>query len=346
MAVSAVDAVRRAFDHAVAQLFKPFRLGQWTRLAIVGLLAGEFPFNSGFNFTRRFGSRGTSSFLEQGRILPFGALGPVAVVLAIILGVILLIAIVVAFIYINSMMRFVLFDSVVARECHIRRFWRARLDQGFRYFIWQLLLAAIVWTGIGTIVATAVLVGLRFGLFRSPREHLLPLILGGLLLFIVFLVAMVFVIAVAVLTKDFVVPQMALENVGVVDGWNRLLPMMQHEPWPYAGYLGLKFLLNIAAVAVMAIAFLTLLVAVIVVLGPFGLAGFLAARLLGLGWNLFTVAAAILLGLIAVSAMVYGAFLEAVPLIVFFPAYSIYFFADRYEPLRRAVTPVPGDAGL
>lgn len=338
MAVSAVDAVRRAFDHTVAQLFKPFRLGQWTRLAIVGLLAGEFPFSGSFNYSRRFGRGGTRTFMEQVRFPRFEALGALTIVLAVILAVTLFIALVVAFVYISSMMRFVLFDSVVARECRVRQFWRARRSQGFRYFLWQLLLTAVAWTGIGMLVAVAVLIGLRFGWFRSPREHLFPLILGGLILLGVFAIAMILVIVVAVLTKDFVVPQMALENVGVLDGWNRLLPMMQLEPWTYAGYLGLKFLLNIVAVATMALAFVFLLFVVIVVLGPFGLAGFLAARLLGLGWNLLTVSAAILFGLIAISALILGAFLSAVPAIVFLPAYSIHFFADRYAPLRMAAT--------
>ena len=41
MPISAVDAISPAFEHTKQQLFKPFRFGQWTRLAFVGLLAGE-----------------------------------------------------------------------------------------------------------------------------------------------------------------------------------------------------------------------------------------------------------------------------------------------------------------
>jgi len=39
--ISAVDAINLAIEHTKRQLLHPFRIGQWTRLAVVGLLAGE-----------------------------------------------------------------------------------------------------------------------------------------------------------------------------------------------------------------------------------------------------------------------------------------------------------------
>ena len=48
MSVSAVDAITPALEHTKRQLFMPFRIGQWTKLAFVGLLAGELG-SSGFN---------------------------------------------------------------------------------------------------------------------------------------------------------------------------------------------------------------------------------------------------------------------------------------------------------
>jgi hypothetical protein len=50
------------------------------------------------------------------------------------------------------------------------------------------------------------------GWFRHPSEHMLGLIAGGSSLFLVFLAAIVAFAVVHVMTKDFVVPQMALEN--------------------------------------------------------------------------------------------------------------------------------------
>ena len=46
----------------------------------------------------------------------------------------------VLFLYANSVMRFVLFDSVVAKKCRIRESWSRRQGPGRRYFFWQILL--------------------------------------------------------------------------------------------------------------------------------------------------------------------------------------------------------------
>src|SRR5258708_34120954 len=41
MPVSAVDCVQPALQHTREQLFTRFRFGQWSRLALVGILAAE-----------------------------------------------------------------------------------------------------------------------------------------------------------------------------------------------------------------------------------------------------------------------------------------------------------------
>ena len=40
--------------------------------------------------------------------------------------------------YVSSVMRFILFDSVVEKECRIRRNWSRRQSAGWRYLLWQL----------------------------------------------------------------------------------------------------------------------------------------------------------------------------------------------------------------
>ncbi len=44
----AENSISFAFQHTKQQLFQPFRFGQWTKLAVVGLLAGELG-SGGFN---------------------------------------------------------------------------------------------------------------------------------------------------------------------------------------------------------------------------------------------------------------------------------------------------------
>jgi hypothetical protein len=328
--------VRVAFDHTATQLFKPFRLGQWTRLAVVAFLAGELT-PGGCSFQRSFPSRrgGPSpAFLAQA--LPFNPL----TLLGIGLLVLVFFALAIAFLYVNSRMRFVLFDSIVGKRCHIRAYWRNRHSQGLQYFLFQLLMGAVMFSATATLIGTALIFGFGFDWFRNPRDHLLPLILGGLVLAAVFAVFVILALVISVLAKDFVVPQMALENTGVVEGWSRLLRMMQEDKAAYAGYIGMKIVLSIGGSIALFVVILGVTLVLLIPFGGFGLAGFLLARALGFTWNLFTLTVTILFGAVAASALIYTIALASVPLAVFFPSYSIHFFADRYEPLRLRVSVV------
>jgi len=119
--LSAVDAISPAFEHTKRQLLHPFRVGQWIRLALVGLLAGELssgggcnvPNTSSFHIPRH---PGTEHFLAPG----FAGIDPALYVGLIAVVLLSAFVLVIVFMYIGSVMRFILFDSVLAKECHIR----------------------------------------------------------------------------------------------------------------------------------------------------------------------------------------------------------------------------------
>lgn len=93
MPANAADVVRSAFLHTIQQLFKPFRLGQWTRLAVTGLLAGELSSTGGCSFRLPAFPQNTNSsehFLAQG-LLPMNMLLFAGVALLIMLGMVLLV---------------------------------------------------------------------------------------------------------------------------------------------------------------------------------------------------------------------------------------------------------------
>ena len=247
MPISAVDAISPAFQHTTRQLTKPFRLGQWWRLALVGLLAGELSSGGGCNFhvpsfPRQTG--GSNHFLAAAPFssadpMLFAALIGIVVVLGLILGVFL--------IYVNSVMRFVLFDSVVAKECRIRQGWSRRTGAGFRYFVWQISLMAVMIAGLVILVGIPAAIAFGLGWLKAPGDHVLPLVLGGVLLFFLFFAFIVLSLVVQVMTKDFVVPQMALEDISALEGWRRLWHMSAGEKGSYAGYIGMKVVMAIGA---------------------------------------------------------------------------------------------------
>jgi hypothetical protein len=339
MPASAADVIKPAFEHMKQQLFQPFRLGQWVKIALVGLLAGEITGGGGFGFQLPWRPRGTNrpdQFLAQA--VPANAvLLAIGIALLVVIGIILVLVL----LYVSSMMRFVLFDSVVNKACHVRRYWRQRRQQGFRFFLFQLLFAVTVLLAIGILIGAAAAVGFAFGWLKNPRQHLLPLILGGIIVFLLFAAIGIAAAVVAVLTKDFVVPQMALEDVSVGIGWSRLGSMLKAEKIGYLAYVGIKILLSILNTFVMGIIAIAVALVLLIPAGLIALIAVLVGKAIGLTWNAVTIAIAIVAGCLVLLALIFGVVVCSAPSVVFFPAYSIYFLAERYPALHRLIYPPP-----
>ena len=339
MPISAVDTITLAFQHAKRQLVQPFRFWQWTRLALVGLLAGEMGSSGGCNAPANFNfpqQTGTSRHLLD---TPFGGvdLATYAGLIAVMVGAAVVFAVVMM--YVSSVMRFVLFDSVLAKQCHIRAGWSRRQAAGWKYFLWQIGLALATFAGLMVLVGIPAAIALPLGWFKQPSDHLLGLVVGGILVLFAFLIFVIAVVLVQVLTKDFVVPQMALEGIGAVEGWRRLWPMIEAEMGGYAAYVGMKIVLAIGAGIVIGIASLIVGLIVAIPAVALGVVAAITGETAGLNWNVFTITAAVVLGCVLVAILLYLMALIAVPAIVFFPAYSIYFFAARYRALSLVLYP-------
>ncbi len=336
MPISAVDSITPAFEHTKQQLLRPFRFGQWTRLALVGLFAGEMSSGGGCNFN--YPSHGTTTHHDFVAIAPpnWALLGPLLAIALITLPIIALLLI-----YVNSRMRFVLFDSVVAKKCELDRMWRERREPALQYFLWQIIFLLITVAGTALLLGVPALAALLLGWITAPKQHLAPLILTGIFVFFVFMFWIVASIVVQVFTKDFVVPQMALENISAFEGWRRLWGMLRSEKGSYAGYGGMKVVLTIGAGIIISILAFVVIVILLIPFGGLGVITVLAGKAAGLTWNLFTITAAIVAGSMFLMLVFYAVSLVSVPVIVFFPAYSIYFFAGRYPQLGRLIYPPP-----
>lgn len=356
MPISAVDAIDPAFKHAKRQLFQPFRFGQWARLALVGLLAGELGSSGGCNgnfnvpsSTHRQG--GTEQFLSQGwpkllsdHPLMFASL--IAFVVVFAFGLLVL------FTYIGSVMRFILFDSIVAKECHIRKGWARRGREGHLLFVWQMTLMLLSFLVFVILIGIPAAFAWGLDWFAHPSEHLLGLVVGGILLFLVFLAVVVCFAVVHVMTKDFVVPQMALENISAFEGWRRLWLWVKAEKGGYAGYIGMKIVLAIGAGIAVTIISVIVIVALLIPIGGLGAMILMSAKAAGATWNASTITLAVAAGVIVLAIFMFAISMISVPAAVFFPAYSIYFLAARYPVLADQIWPplpgpvTPGEGGL
>src|SRR5258708_30950760 len=133
--------------------------------------------------------------------------GPLLVVLLIALPLLWL-----GFLYLSSRMRFILFDSVIAKRCEIRRMWHQRGEPAMRYFVWQIVLSLVSLAGMALIVGVPALIAFSLGWFTEPRNHLAGLISAGFLVVFVFFGWALLLVFAHLFTKEFVVPHIALEG--------------------------------------------------------------------------------------------------------------------------------------
>jgi hypothetical protein len=338
---SAVDAISPAFEHTKRQLLKPFRIGQWVRLALVGLLAGELssggfkiPNLSNFNLPRHQGSEHflAPDFAGSDPML-FAGLIAVLVVAGFLLGILL--------IYVSSVMRFILFDSVLVKECHIREGWSRRQVPGWHYFLWKLLYLLATFGVLIVLVGIPAGFAFAVGWLNDPKQHMAALVLGGIALFLAIMIFAIGMAVIYVLTKDFVVPQMALENIGALEGWRRLWAMMKAEKSSYAGYIGMKIVLAIGVGIILGIVGFIIGLIILIPAAGVAVAAVLGGKAAGLGWTAATITLAVVAGSVLLAVFLFVMALISVPVIVFFPAYSIYFFAARYPALNSALYPAP-----
>ena len=342
MPISAIDALNPAFEHTKTTLL-PIRLSQWAKFAFVGLLAGEMSSSGCGNFSSfRMPRSGEQRFLD----VSLAGAHPAQYALLVALIAVLGFAFLVLLLYLNSVMRFVLFDGVLQKECRIRESWSRRQHAGVLYFFWQVFMFLVTIAGLAILVGIPAGFGFAVGWLRDPKHHLVPLILGGVVLFFFVLAFVLAMFAVRIITKDFIIPMMALEDVSAFEGWRRIWPMIVTERGGYAGYLGMKVLMALGAAIVLSIISAIVILMIALPFGGIGAVILIAGKTAGLTWNVYTITVAAMFVIVLVGLMLYVVSLVSVPAMVFFPAYSIYFFASRYSPLNAllhpaAAAPVP-----
>ncbi len=349
MPVSAVDCVQPALQHAREQLFTRFRWGQWSRLALVGILAAELH-AGGCSFGNFGGNlphipqKGRNGFMQSS--LPYGwpPFNPAHIsehigqfIGLILIGIFALVVLAFVFLYISSVFRFILFDSVLRRECSIGEGWQKWRRAGGRFFLWQIVFQISVWLFLLLLVGLPLALAFAAGWTTDLRQHLGRLIVGVILLVGLIVVFVLVAGVVQVLAKDFLVPIMALEDFDFADGWRRLLAIIGPEKGRFAVYLLLKLVLSIAAGILFSI---IAIIPGLFVFVPAAVA-VIAGHAAGLGWNVTTISLAIISGTLLLLLFIYLIALVCVPATVFFPAYAMYFFASRYPNLDALLHPAP-----
>ena len=347
--LSAVDCVSPAMAQTKKQLFSPFRWGRWLRLALICLLTGEGAGGGGggppignFNLPSLptpHGKDGTTTALLAIPHVDWGTILPWLPWIAV--GVVLLFALFFLWIYIASVFRFVLFDSVLHDRCTFKGSWTQWEPCGRSYFFWSIVLFLATGLGTGLIIGIPALIAWRAGLLEHPDDHVALLILGGLVFFLILVVFVVAAAVTALFAKDFCVPIMAMEKIGIMDAWRRFVPMLAGEKMAFTGYVLMKIVLTIAAAIIVGIATVLIFLFLLIALAIAGAIIFFGGKAIGLTFNVATISILVVLGGVIFAGLLYVVGLINTPAMVFFQAYTQYFIGSRYPPVGEILFPPP-----
>jgi hypothetical protein len=340
--LNAVDSISPAFNLTKTNLFNPFRWGFWVRVAILGFLTGEMSSGGGCNFNvpANWNTHRHDNFAAAASVPPFDPHLLLAAI-PIIIGVVLVLSLI--FMYISSVCRFILLEAVLNGRVSIREGWSRWQGQGVRFFVFRLLFGLSFFVIVGA-VALLILAMVGIASFKQtggPSGAAILAILFGI--FVLFIFALPYII-IYVLAKDFAVPVMALENATFGDAWRRVWAMVRDETGSVAGYLGMKLVLTIAAGVVFGIISFIVLLIILLPVGGMGVLAVLAGKAAGMTWNPLTVTLIVAAATALIALIIFVMSFVSAPVAVFFPAYGLYFFAGRYQPLHDHLFPPPPPA--
>jgi hypothetical protein len=340
-AFSATRAVTAAFHDTVDLLIKPLDAARWLKLSILCLFLGGGTPSAAFNW-----SLGSLPGDLGSRELAWHVRQVFAVHLwLIVLAVVLAIALLLTVLYLRSVFRFVLVDAILKREVRFRPGLKETRRMGRSYFWWllgALVAITMILAGCGAMaypyLRTAVAGGVRSLAFWTTLTTVLVIdILIGLM-----------VALAIVLTDDFVVPIMYAERLTLASGWRKLAPRLKADPWGFAAYVFVRFMVAVGTSIAMLFLLFPLLLGLfsgaiisgaLVVLG-LRVAGFhwawnpLTLSLTGLGFSL-------LIGLVLVVLSVVG-----MPAQVLIQDFGIRFIAPRVPSVAAVLPRTPNQINL
>jgi hypothetical protein len=325
--LNATDTVSLAMERTKRMLFRPWRFSLFWRMAVLGVFTGEM--SSGgfpnFNFSSYRNHPSVPNVFDH----HVGLVIAIAILATVFFFV---------FLYVASVLHFVLFEAVLTGTTRIRQGWRRWRERGRQYFGFSLLMFVISLL-IATVIGVPAYVAFRAGVFSTA--HLGLAILVGAVLATVALLLLFVQALIWVMTKDLVVPIMMLEGFNVLDGWRRAWPLVEAEGKRYAGFYGLKIVLRIAASLILGVA---VVVIIFVIAIPFVIAVVLAVpamKSVGTGGGII-IGFLVMLAVLVMFCLTFAAVaILGTPIAVFFTSYTLQFFGSRYEPLRALVYPEP-----
>jgi len=342
--LSATEAIGPALERTKDVLARPFRLGTFLKIAAVAFFA---EMGGGFSFNIPGRSHAMHP-LPPSFLAFFLAFAVLLAFVSLVIGLILF--------YIGSRLQLVLLELVATRYKFVAPLWRKYGSRTWRWIGLRLLLIFCMLLLLLPFIITAVVYFIHHAQAMSslnagnPFAALVGLHFAQILLFIaVAFIVLLVLSAIYMLVRDFALPFLALEDLGISHSLECLRALFAAEPGQFILYIVLRMVLGIVFTIAAEIAvFLVLLISLI----PPGIVGvilWLSLRHAGTAGTILLVASAIFGGLLYLGWAICMVLAFMGSLLTFFQAYALYFLGGRYPLLGDLLdrsTPPPAYAAV
>lgn len=324
----ATKAFNSAFKHANKICFKPFNLSKWFKLGFINMLIGGggasgFSFNSGGggSSTTPSGHTGKapeafnkiSAWIKDHQSLFAASIG---------ILVLLFIGFVLFLMWLYSIFNFIFIDNVIKNQASIREPYHKLKPKGWSYFWWAIGFSAIVLSILG------ITVGVPAVLLIWLKPHMAIVILGVIYCIMAFISILVISTIISILTHDFVLPVMYLENVKILAAWKKYIPTLKAHVGQTIIYLLLKIVIAIGSALVAGIVGVIMLIGCSIPLVLLAILVFFAAKALFLTWNIITITLLVITSIAVVLGIIYIFNCLMMPLEVFRRTFGLLFLGE------------------
>lgn len=291
-------ALEPAFKHMVRILFKPFKVKTWLSL--------------GFTFLVAYGLGGGGGNLNLPRSGPVGDGGPlenvdwadvtswIAVHWPVLLAAgVVLVCLGILMTWLSSVFQFIYVEKVARETAGILEPFSRLRALGRSYFLWR------VGFGVIVTVALAGLVGLPLAFVFVSRCSGVAKVLVIVWSVMVGIIIILATALIGIFAKDFVVPAMYVRNVGVLEGWRTVLPLLKSNIGQTVLYV-LMLMLIALGIGILSIpVVLVVLIAVLFPLGILAAVGYLIGHTLGLSWTAPVIGAVAAIACVVLACLIF-----------------------------------------
>lgn len=270
MTISYSGPLSLAWSRMKKALFQPFNLNKWFRIGFTAWLAGLTDCNGGGSGGKgRWGDNhnGWDEFFNFPQTAHDWLLAHPVWFNLIIFGVVVLIIVISVITWVSSRGRFMFLYNVANDKSEISIPWREYRKEGNSLFVWNFF--------VGWIIITGMLAYFIHGFKLSKELYYgdymqIQIIWSVASLILIFLGIIIVFGYISLFLKDFAVPIMYKNKIGVLASWGKFLSLFGRHIFAFIGYGLFIFVLGIAvAIAVIFFAFVTCCIGLLFIAIPF-----------------------------------------------------------------------------